>query len=183
MIYFIRHGLDDEHFIGGWSELDLILEGKQQIIEQRDFLKKLKIDQIISSDIKRARTSAELIQRFLQKELHYTSLFRELNNGDLNGMKKSIAEEKYPEFFNNVDIYTPYPHGESLYSFYQRIQKLISELEKYENSLIVTHRGVINMIYYDFNHVVIDYDKERWGVTHASIHELDLQKRTIRKIK
>ena len=183
MIYLIRHGLDDENFIGGWSDQDLILEGKMQIMKQREFLKELTIHRIVSSDIKRARTSAEIINEVLQKEVFYTPLFRELNKGILNGMKKSDAKEKYYHLLTPMDIYTTYPNGESLYSFYQRIQKLIPELESYENSLIVTHRGVINMLYYDFNHMMVDNDKEKWGVTHASIHELDLQKRVIRKIK
>ena len=38
MIYLIRHGLDDEAYIGGWSDVDLISEGIEQVEEtiQRD---------------------------------------------------------------------------------------------------------------------------------------------------
>ena len=31
MIYFLRHGLDDERYIGGWSEVDLTDEGVEQV--------------------------------------------------------------------------------------------------------------------------------------------------------
>ena len=57
-------------------------------------------------------------------------------------------------------------------------------MKKYEdNSLIVTHRGVINMIYYILTNTPLDMDKKRFDVDHLSIHELDLNKKVIRRIK
>ena len=38
MIYLLRHGLDDENYIGGWSEVDVINEGKMQIYDAAQFL-------------------------------------------------------------------------------------------------------------------------------------------------
>ena len=31
MIYLMRHGLDDETFIGGWSDVDLVNDGIEQV--------------------------------------------------------------------------------------------------------------------------------------------------------
>ena len=31
MIYLIRHGLDDEKYIGGWSDVDLTIVGRKQV--------------------------------------------------------------------------------------------------------------------------------------------------------
>ncbi len=65
MIYLMRHGLDDENFIGGWSDIDLTSDGKKQIIESTEFIikNKLSINKIISSDIKRAVTLVKLLIR------------------------------------------------------------------------------------------------------------------------
>ena len=38
MIYLVRHGLDDENYIGGWSDVDLIDEGIKQIESTREFI-------------------------------------------------------------------------------------------------------------------------------------------------
>ena len=69
-----------------------------------------------------------------------------------------------------------------MYDLYNRIKILLEKLKSNENTLIVTHRGVINMIYYILNKISLDMNKERFNVTHASLHELDLNKKLIRRI-
>ena len=44
MIYFLRHGLDDERFIGGWSDVDLIPEGIEQVNNTLDEMLKQNIE-------------------------------------------------------------------------------------------------------------------------------------------
>lgn len=67
MIYLMRHGLDDENFIGGWSDIDLTSDGKKQIIESTKYIikNKLPIDKIISSDVKRAVITSEIVNKKL----------------------------------------------------------------------------------------------------------------------
>ena len=38
MIYLIRHGLDDENYIGGWSDVDLIDKGVKQVQDSIKFI-------------------------------------------------------------------------------------------------------------------------------------------------
>jgi broad specificity phosphatase PhoE len=52
-----------------------------------------------------------------------------------------------------------------------------------DDTLIITHRGVINMFYYIFNDINLDMDKKKFDVTHGSIHEIDLKNKKIRRIK
>jgi broad specificity phosphatase PhoE len=75
-----------------------------------------------------------------------------------------------------------YPEGESLLELYQRIKSSLEQILSLDNSLIVTHRGVINMFYYILNEVPLDMNKSQFGVTHASIHELEPKKRKIKRI-
>lgn len=183
MIYLLRHGLDDEKYIGGWSDIDLIEEGRKQIECSRTFLEdNIKIKKIISSDIKRAKTTTEIVNKNLILPIEFDSSLRELDKGDLTGIDKNTLDKKTKEFIKNITIYDKYPNGESMKEFYERIKKLIPKLKKYEDSLIVTHRGVINMLYYYLNNIMLDMNKEQFDVTHGSIHELDLDKKKIRRI-
>ena len=74
-----------------------------------------------------------------------------------------------------------YPNGESMLDLYIRM-KIFLDNFKDDNVLLVTHRGVINMFYYILNDVMIDMDKEKFGVVHGSIHEMDKNKKLIRRI-
>lgn len=183
MIYFIRHGLDDETFIGGWSDVDLIDEGKIQVNNAINFIKNnLSIKEIYSSDIKRAITTSNMISKELNIPVIKTDIFREQNKGLVNGLIKEEANMKYKKYLNSKDINLKYPKGESLLDLYNRIISNYDKIKNLENSLIVTHRGVINMLYYYLNKDKLDLNKKKYNVNHASIHELDINKGSIRRI-
>ncbi len=185
MIYLLRHGLDDESFIGGYSNVGLIPEGKIQVNSSAKWLKEniTRINRIYSSDVKRAIESAEIVNHYLKLDIEYTRDLRELNKGLLNGMPKSEAELLYPDYIDVKDIHLKYPSGESMLDLYKRIKIFLDNISKYDDSLLVTHRGVINMIYTLLNNDILSMDKKRYNVVHASIHELDLEKNKIRRIK
>lgn len=186
MIYFLRHGIDDEGYVGGWSDAGLLEEGIEQIKKATSFIQssQLEINKIYSSDIKRAVDSTIIANQSLKLPIVYDKSLRELNKGDLTGMITSEAIIKYQDFYNHVGIDSKYPNGESMIEFYERSKILLSKImnNNYDKSLIVTHRGIINMIYYILNNIELDMDKKRFGVTHASIHELDIKKKVIRRI-
>lgn len=184
MIYLVRHGKDDESYVGGWSNIDLTSKGREQIKRTALWFKEnnIHVNNIFTSDITRAVSSAKIIADILKLDVNLDSNFRELNKGLLNGLSRDIAKSKYPEYINLKDINKKYPEGESLISFYERIKELLNKLDKYEHAIIVTHRGVINVIYFVLNNVELCYNKELFGVTHSSIHELDLKKKKIKKV-
>lgn len=184
MIYLIRHGLDDETYIGGWSNGDLIEKGKSEIIASTNFIidNHLNIERIISSDIKRAVTTSSIINSKLNVPITYTSNLRELNKGNLNGKLKSTANTMYKDILNNNDIHLIYPNGESMIILYNRVIKYLKLIENTDNTLLVTHRGVINMIYYYFNNIKLDMDKEKFNVTHGSVHEMNIKNKIIERI-
>ena len=66
--------------------------------------------------------------------------------------------------------------------FYNRIKKNIDYILSLDNSILVTHRGVINMLYYILNDIKLDIDKKRFNVSHASLHQLDIEKKQIKRI-
>ena len=183
MIYLLRHGLDDERFIGGYSDVPLIPEGIKQAELARDFLVKsnLGIDKIYSSDIARAKQTTDIVNEKLNLDVIYDEGLRELDKGLLTGLEKSIAYHEYPEYKDLKLVSIKYPNGESMKEFYDRVINYFSNF-KDDNCLLVTHRGVINMLYFNFTNTPLSMDKEQFGVTHGSIHELDIDKKYIRKI-
>ena len=182
MIYLLRHGLDDEKYIGGWSNIDLVDIGKKQVEEVSKFIKNsnFKINKIISSDIKRAITTADIVNKYLNVDVIYSKCLRELNKGLLNGKEKI----KYPEYIDVDSIFFKYPKGESMIEFYERFKNVFYDIIlKLDNVLLITHRGNINMIYFILENRLPDMDKKQFGVEHGSLHELDTNKMLIKKIR
>lgn len=182
MIYLIRHGLDDESKIGGWSDVSLTNEGIKQVEKAKKYIiDNLSFEKIISSDVKRAKETSQIINKNLNKKITYTKKLREQSKGKYNGVKKSDLD-KNDYFLGNIKIYDKYPEGESLLDLYYKVEKLLNNINKWDNTLLVTHRGVINMFYYLLNNEKLDMNKKRFNVDHASIHKLDLKNMTIERI-
>lgn len=184
MIYLLRHGLDDERFIGGHSKVGLTLEGKEQVKKAIEYMQKNKIEfeQIYSSDITRAVETANLVANAYHMNIILDSRLRELDKGLLTGLLKEYAEEKYPDYIENVSIDTCYPNGESIVDLYERQKETLKWIFTLDKTLIVTHRGPINMYYFYLTGEKLSNDKQKFGVTHASLHELDPNQKVLKKI-
>ena len=183
MLYLLRHAEDDERYVGSWSNAS-ILE-KEKVKQQGLYIKdNLSITNIYSSDIKRAEETAEIIGEILNLKVKKDKNLREQNKGTLTGKLRKTLSKEDKDLLINQQIDTVFPEGESLKDLYNRIINYLDEMKKYEdNSLVVTHRGVINAIYFYFNNIPLDMDKKKFDVDHLSIHELDIEKKIIRRIK
>jgi len=160
IIYLIRHGKDNDNYRGGWSDLGLVEEGINQSKLLAEYLyknkEKYKIDTLISSDLRRAVETTQEIEKKLNISAKFSSKWRENNNGILSGMLNSEALQKYPNlFFNTLRMDEQYPEGESPVEFYNRIKESYNKLcnrilngEIGPNVMLVTHGGVINIIYH-----------------------------------
>ena len=152
--YLIRHGKDDDTVRGGWSGQPLTEEGKAQADELASFIQRsdLGIQYIYSSDLLRAMQTAQIVADSLRLPIAPKPEFREVNNGNLAGIKNELAAEQYPGlYWNTLAWEQQYPGGESPKEFYERIrcawdvlQKDI--LERNENVMLVTHGGVMHVI-------------------------------------
>ena len=70
MIYLLRHGLDDETKIGGYSNVSLTDEGIIKTKEARSFIEEnINFNKIISSDVKRAVQTSNIVNENLNKEI------------------------------------------------------------------------------------------------------------------
>ena len=152
--YLVWHGKDDGTVRGGWSQQPLTNEGKAQADELASFVQgsDLAIKHIYSSDLLRAMQTAQSVADKLHLPIVPMPEFREVNNGDLAGIKNELANKMYPGlYWNTLDWEQRYPGGESPREFYERISTAWDAFQKMalnrnENVLLVTHGGVINVI-------------------------------------
>lgn len=179
-IFLVKHGKDDENYRGGWSDMPLMEEGKEQVRKLADFLEKneeYKIEKIISSDLERTKQTTKIINEKLNVIVEYTERLREINNGKIAGMLNSDVEKLYPGlYYNTLQIDERYPDGESPIEFYNRItkdfEKIISENIQYKNIMLVTHSGVINIIYRYINDMEWSNKIKPIKISNASIYSL-----------
>ena len=155
-IYLVRHGADDNTVRGGWSNYPLTDEGIKQSLKLAEKLKadKCNAEIIYSSDLLRAKQTAEILANHLNLEIAYNQGFREVNNGDLAGMDNNLANKLYPDlFWKNLKWEQQYPNGESPKEFYERVKTAWDNLIKTDNEsiILVTHGGVINVIMHIVN--------------------------------
>ena len=101
------------------------MDPKQSILNQlAEKNKEWNIQKIISSDLKRAMQTADIINNELHLPLEYTEKLREMNNGKIAGMLNSDVDRDFPRlYYNTLSIDEKYPGGESPIEFYERIKR------------------------------------------------------------
>ncbi|BBD22379.1 histidine phosphatase superfamily (branch 1) [Streptococcus constellatus subsp. constellatus SK53] len=136
---------------------------------------------VITSDLKRAETTAMILAEKLQLPLEKVRDLRETNNGDLAGMLNSEADQKFPHlYFRSLAMDEHYPNGESPIEFYQRIKTWFELFLKEnhnsdETQIVVTHGGVINIIYHLVNKREWTNKSRLFLVKHCSISLLNTE--------
>jgi len=81
--------------IKGQTDISLSLQGKAEAEKLTKLLSGLGINLIVSSDLKRASETAEIINALLRAPLRFESRLRECSFGSLEGLTKQQAIEKY----------------------------------------------------------------------------------------
>lgn len=154
MIFLIRHGEDDNTRLGGWSDAGLSLAGIEQVklATERIVRGNYHIRHIFSSDLPRAKETADIIAEKLRIGVTILREFRETNNGDLAGISKERFQAEYPGlYYSSLEWDQRYPNGESPKQFYDRIRKAWEVFKNKADSLngdvlLVTHGGVIDVV-------------------------------------
>jgi len=178
MIYLMRHGADPSDRYGGWSTFGLTEKGREQVHKAKHDLCNKGITQIYSSDLVRAKETAEIVANALSLEITYLPQFRESNNGLLAGMLKSEAIVKYPGvYWNALDWTETWPEGESPAQFFHRIQcawYTFKEQVGKNNVLLVSHGGVMNIILCLENGIPYTNKETHFQIKDAEIVEIDV---------
>ena len=143
-IYIVRHGQTEENLqriLQGHMPGTLTEKGKEQVRKAAELLSKegIKFTRLVSSDLKRAMDSAQIISDKLNLPIIPMEILRERDWGQFTGMSIAEATDKY-----RIDGKWVFPEGttETEEGIYERANKALVELQKQfadETIIVVTH--------------------------------------------
>jgi broad specificity phosphatase PhoE len=157
----VRHGCTDynvENRLQGWMDVPLNEEGRRQAKELAFSINKKCWDVVISSDLIRAKQTAEIISEALNSPLFLFKGLRERNFGIYEGkLIQEIEEMKLESNNSNME-------SEEKDNFILRINKsfdILASVFKGQRIIVVSHGGVLK----NFLKVNVGYYKEAWQNT------------------
>lgn len=147
-IYITRHSLtawNEEKRLQGWKDSPLSQQGKKDALKLHQFIKDIHIDQVYSSPLLRAKSTAELI--FQDRQINEDVRLKEMNFGDYEGkyIQELKEKEDYFDLWHHPDASVSLPHGETYQEVVNRLNDFI--LEKYhenpEQTIFITIHGML----------------------------------------
>lgn len=162
----IRHGQSEADILKcheGRADFPLTDLGIKQAELLADWIKKNYLpDFIISSPLKRARRTAEILASSVEINLQYDDDLMEYNNGKLAGLPYEEAAIKFPAQPENKKVYISFYGQETLIEFRARAEKVLTKIiEEYppeSRVAIVSHGNMINMLFRSFLKLPINCD-------------------------
>lgn len=149
-IYLIRHGRQNSGLCN--VDVELSPEGIEQANLLGERLRGYEIEAVYSSNLVRAKETADIINAYLNKPRVIDERWQEANFGALTGLPNDKIKELYGDFLAKRREMTkdiPYPGGgENCQMVYERAYLALEDLvrEKYENVCVVTHGGVLRAL-------------------------------------
>jgi probable phosphoglycerate mutase len=154
-IYLVRHGKTDwneKKIIQGHTDIPLNTEGEKAAHELAKELKGIRFDKIFSSDLLRAKKTAEIIAAEHKLTVETTKALRERHFAHLEGRPAKLLKE-ISKTINELEeskrfSYKSHPlvesDGELMSRFLTFLREIaVSNLNK--NILVVTHGGVMRV--------------------------------------
>ena len=175
-LYVVRHGETLENAnncLVGRINSSLTAEGIQQAKKVSAYFKDKNIDLIVSSPLDRCRQTSEIISNNKIPIIYSDSLLGR-DHGEFTGRpKESINFDEYWNYNKNIK----YKRAESVQDLYNRVAKLVEEIkEKYagKNVIIVTHSGIMRVLYYYFKGIPDNGILSEITIRNCEIFEYDI---------
>ena len=162
-IHFIRHGLTEgnvKRWFYGWADVPLLQEGiaaLNALKEEGIYPERGDADCYTSGMLRTEQTFQTIYGDVEHKVI---PSFKEMNFGDweCKTFEEIKSEDGFDTWINDKTGATPYPGGDSIQSFYTRVQRGLKELNGYHRlkelshrhsglnavSIVVCHGGVIS---------------------------------------
>ena len=145
MILFVRHGETDWNKLGimqGHLDTHLNETGKKQAENLKSYLEHEPIDLIICSPLKRAKETAEIINKGRNINIILDDRIKERDFGEFEGTFASDFDfNSFWSYKKNIE----YKKAENIKYFFDRIYGFINSIKNSypeKNILIVSHAGV-----------------------------------------
>jgi len=150
-LILIRHGETKEGKRGiilGQMPGTLSIKGKATAKQIASFIKSTDINPsvIFSSDLRRAKETAEIITKTLKLPIKYDQLLRERSAGQVEG--KSEKEINWKEYEKKKKSFRRHPEGESFNEVKARAMEFIKKINKIKNKdiIVVSHSVFLSML-------------------------------------
>lgn len=156
MLLLVRHGQSTWNATGrwqGWADPPLSELGEAQAAEAAASLTGMGITAVASSDLVRARRTADILAQALAVEVvRVDPALREYDVGDWCGLTRPEIEARWPGLLADwhTGRLTATPGGETRKAFVERIMAAVTRLtdcpDLGDRAVVVTHGGVIKAL-------------------------------------
>jgi broad specificity phosphatase PhoE len=153
-ILLARHGESDWNHTKRWqgfADRPLTDLGRRQAAELADRLADTELDAVYSSDLQRARETAEAVARRQGLEVRTTPDLREVDVGSWSGLTRAEAEARYPEAYARwLQGAEGWDDGETYEQLSRRVVKAIQRIatdHAGQRVLVVAHGGTIRAVH------------------------------------
>lgn len=187
-IIAIRHGQTDWNVAGklqGQTDIALNADGIAQARQLAASMQEESIDAIYSSDLMRASQTAKIVAQGRTLAVVENSGLRERHFGCFQGMTFAQIEEqepdaanswkqRSPDFIPGEHLDTHAAKGESLRTFFDRVIDAVDTIAAKhlgQNIVLVTHGGVLDVIYRAAAHLDIQAPRT-WRLGNTSVSRL-----------
>ena len=178
----VRHGetaWNAEHRVQGQLDVPLNAIGQAQALAASKILSREKFDAIYSSDLSRARQTAEPTANLLSMPVLLEKDLRERHYGIFERLTYAEVKVRYPEDYARFEAREPeyaFRTGESLRDFSARsiavIAKIVNE-NKDRHILVFTHGGVLDKLYRFITCLPISAPRE-FGIPNAGLNRIEV---------
>jgi broad specificity phosphatase PhoE len=153
-ILLARHGESDwnrDRRWQGYADRPLTERGREQAAALAERLRHIRLDAIYSSDLERARATAEGVARSRGMAVEQVAKLREVDVGSWSGLTRDEAEERHPEDFARwLQGGAGWTDGESYEEMSTRVLEAISSIVAGHPDgrvLVVSHGGPIRAVH------------------------------------
>jgi broad specificity phosphatase PhoE len=189
-LLLVRHGETDwnrEQRFQGHADQPLNEAGRRQARALADELAEEDIDAVYSSDLARARETAELIAERIGVPLVEDPQLREIDVGEWQGLTRPEIEEQFPGSLRN---WTERGHGWEEGETYEQLSKRVHEsLERivaqhpHGKVVVVGHGGLIRVIRADLDgSTVAEHRRALPPVSNCEVFRIGAENGTLRRL-
>ena len=178
----MRHGetaWNAEHRVQGQLDVPLNAIGQAQAQAASKALAQEEFDAIYSSDLSRARQTAQPAASLLAREILLEKDLRERHYGIFERLTYAEVKVRYPDDYARFAAHDPeyaFRTGESLRDFNARSVAVISRIAaRHENRhvLVFTHGGVLDMLYRHITGFSLSASRD-FGIPNAGLNRIEL---------
>jgi len=181
----VRHGetaWNAEHRVQGQLDVPLNAIGQAQALAAARVLAEERFDAIYSSDLSRARQTAEPAAGALGLEVVLQAGLRERHYGIFERLTYAEVKTRFPEDYARFEARDPefaFRTGEALRDFFDRSIAAVAGIAARHpggHLLVFTHGGVLDMLYRHVTGLGISAART-FGIPNAGLNRLELQSR------